>query len=207
MTTLLDTIYTLEQNEEIVERGVSTFREVGTALMRIRDGEQYREAGFGGFVEYLQSKPWGVSQPYAYQIIDAAAVSAMAEIPNERQARELAPLMKKAAPEIVREVYQEAVLEAGGVERVTAKQLRVKVQEVLPRANKPKGRTQRTDKKLEEVIATNKALGKVLASIAPERWSKLGYTMLKQTIQSMERTRAELDVAIENASKYRSNVD
>ena len=40
-------------------------------------------------------------------------VCAIAHVPNEGQWRELAPLAKKATPEVVRKVYAEAVEEAG----------------------------------------------------------------------------------------------
>ena len=63
--------------------------------------ELYRDLGFDGFVAYLESKPWGISRTRSYELIDAAAVSAVAEIPNEAQARELAPLLKRATPEVV----------------------------------------------------------------------------------------------------------
>ena len=65
---------TLVEQEAIVEHGLASFVEVGNALMAIRDGELYREDGFDGFVEYLESKPWGIGRTDAYQQINAAKV-------------------------------------------------------------------------------------------------------------------------------------
>jgi hypothetical protein len=100
-------VSSLRENEAVIERGLASFVEVGNALMRIRDGELYREDGFGGFVEYLNSKSWGLSRTRSYELIDSASVSAIAEIGNEAQARELAPLLKKATPEVVQAVFAE----------------------------------------------------------------------------------------------------
>jgi len=85
-----------EKQERIVERGLAWFVEVGNALRRIRDEEFYREAGFDGFVEYLESKPWGIGANAAYKQIQAAEVVAICTtVQTERQARELAPLARR----------------------------------------------------------------------------------------------------------------
>jgi hypothetical protein len=129
----------LEQQEQIIERGIKSFVEVGVALMKIRDEELYREAGFGGFVEYLESKPWGIGQAHAYRMIGASEVATVIHLDkplNEGQARELAPLMRQATPEVVKQVYDEVVVETEG--KPTAKKIREKVRKLLRPAKRAK---------------------------------------------------------------------
>ena len=122
---------TLREQEEIVERGLASFVEVGNALMRIREEELYREAGFDGFADYLEAKPWGIGANAAYKQIQAAEVAAICTtVQTESQARELAPLMRKATPEVVQQVYAEVVQETNG--KPTAARIREKVREILP---------------------------------------------------------------------------
>jgi len=87
--------------EAVIEQNLGAVFETGRALMEIRDGELYREAGFDDFTEYLNSKSWGFDRSRAYRQIDAAIVHALVspigEI-NEGQARELAVLLKKSTP-------------------------------------------------------------------------------------------------------------
>jgi hypothetical protein len=86
----------LARCEAAVERGLTTFVEVGSALMQIRDGRLYR-AEFATFEEYCQDR-WGMSRIRAHQLIGASSVAAnvltVVNTPptNERQARPLAPL-------------------------------------------------------------------------------------------------------------------
>lgn len=106
----------LDALEMIVERGVTSFVEVGEALMEIRDSRLYRTT-HGTFEDYCRER-WDFSRSSAYQFIDAArVVSAMADTevtvlpPNERQTRVLAPLLP--VPEAMREVWNEAVEKYG----------------------------------------------------------------------------------------------
>ena len=124
------TLSVLHEQEAIIERGLASFVEVGNALMRIRDDGLYREEGFDGFVEYLESKPWGIDARRAYKQIEASVVAGhLPHVANERQAVELAPLLRKATPKVVQQVYAEAVQETDG--KPTARVLRDKVREVL----------------------------------------------------------------------------
>jgi hypothetical protein len=83
----------LAEHEAVIERGIKTFYEVGTALADIRNRKLYR-ANYGTFEEYAE-KRWQMSRPRAYELMAAAeVVSAMADTgitapANERQAREL----------------------------------------------------------------------------------------------------------------------
>src|SRR5262245_26470570 len=85
----------LARCEAVVERGLATFVEVGSALLSIRECRLYR-AEFGTFEEYCRAR-WGMSKTHANRMIDAADVAGnltpTGVIPTtERQARELASL-------------------------------------------------------------------------------------------------------------------
>ncbi len=55
--------------EKVIEKGLSTFIEVGNALLVIRDKKLYR-ADYGTFEDYCQKK-WSISDRRARQLIDA----------------------------------------------------------------------------------------------------------------------------------------
>jgi site-specific DNA-methyltransferase (adenine-specific) len=88
----------LAELEQVVERGLDTFMEVGLALREIRDGRLYRET-YSTFERYLDER-WGMGRAHGYRLIEGARVaelvSPMGDIPNERQARELVPLLRTA---------------------------------------------------------------------------------------------------------------
>ena len=92
--------------EEVIDKGLRTFVEVGTALLTIRDRRLYR-AQHGTFEDYCQGR-WGMSRPRAYQMIDAATVvgnlsTIVDKFPTtESQARpltQLPPEAQSVAPE------------------------------------------------------------------------------------------------------------
>jgi hypothetical protein len=86
--------------KEIVARGLNTFVEVGMALAEIRDGYGYRYDHYESFEEFCLGE-FDVSRRYAYNLIDASRVCAIAHkagLPtpaNEAQARELVRLSDK----------------------------------------------------------------------------------------------------------------
>lgn len=87
----------LAAHEEVVERGLGAFVQVGIALMAIRDGRLYRET-HATFDEYVKER-WKMSRQRAYQLINAAGVVAdlsttVDTLPaNEAQARPLTLLL------------------------------------------------------------------------------------------------------------------
>jgi predicted nuclease with TOPRIM domain len=129
-----DEIVELEECEAIIERGLQTFYEVGSALLRVRDLRLYR-VEYGTFEEYCAER-WSISRPRAYQFIDAAEVrsnlSTMVDIEppvSERQTRPLARL----SPDQQRQAWQAAVQrakEAG--RRITAAIVEAVVKELQP---------------------------------------------------------------------------
>lgn len=128
-----------EDRKEQVNRGIKTFVEVGLALLDIRGRKGYRLDGYGSFEEFCRDE-WGMSQPRAYQLMDAASVagvlsggksSTIVELPKtESHARELAPLAK-SDPDAAREVWQQ-VNEQHGT-HVTASKVREAVRARMPR--------------------------------------------------------------------------
>lgn len=83
------------QLEEVIERGMRTFVEVGTALLRIRDERLYREH-HTTFEDYCRER-WGIKRQRAYELMDAAGVvnslSEISDIKPEREAH-AAPLAR-----------------------------------------------------------------------------------------------------------------
>jgi len=115
-----------EALERVIERGLSTFVEVGRALLEIQQKRLYQAAGYQTFADYVE-KRWDLSSAHAYRQIDASKVvdilSPIGEMPlpaNEAQARELAPLVDD--PEAVRAVWAETVHDGAG--RITARLVR-----------------------------------------------------------------------------------
>ncbi len=115
-----------DELEGVIERGLSTFVEVGRALLEIQERRLYRAAGYETFAEYVE-KRWDLSSAHAYRQIEAAKVvdilSPIGELPlpaNEAQARELAPLVDD--PDAVRAVWAETVQDGDG--RITARLVR-----------------------------------------------------------------------------------
>jgi hypothetical protein len=125
----------LERCETIIERGLRTFFEVGTALLRIRELRLYR-AEYATFEDYCQER-WEMGRRYVNQIIAASQVrenlGAMApkQLPeNERQARPLARL----EPELQRAAWQHVLESAAAEGRITAAHVEQVVKEMLAQA-------------------------------------------------------------------------
>lgn len=92
--------------ERRIEDGLRTFREVGQALLEIRDSRLYR-AEFTSFDEYCQTR-WKMERARAYQLMSGAEVARVVEDPaltNELQARALTPLLDR--PDELKQVWSE----------------------------------------------------------------------------------------------------
>lgn len=121
--------------EKRIQTGMQTFRDVGMALLEVRDSRLYRES-HSTFEDYARER-WQLDKTRAYQFIGAAeVVKHVGEDPaltNEAQARELVPLLHED-PAAVTEVW-EHVKESG--RPVTAALIREKVAEVTNPAGEP----------------------------------------------------------------------
>lgn len=122
--------------EKRIERGMQTFKEVGAALMEVRDSRLYREE-WPSFEAYCQAR-WGIERQRAYQLI--GAVEVVAALPddtkslvrNEATARELVTVMRDD-PEALTTVWARVTEQAAADGRpVTAETVRRVKAEVLP---------------------------------------------------------------------------
>lgn len=95
---------TLTHAEAKIERGLSSFIEVGEALAEVRDSRLYREE-YGTFEAYCRER-WGITDRRARQMIDATiTVSSLPTgtiVPtSEGQARELSGLDPETAADVM----------------------------------------------------------------------------------------------------------
>ena len=78
--------------EGIVAKGLSTFIQVGKALMELRDGKSYKAVGYETF-EDLCERGFGIGKRAAYYAIESSSLAqkmcTIVHIPNEGTAREL----------------------------------------------------------------------------------------------------------------------
>ncbi|MGI8869470.1 MAG: hypothetical protein ACR2F6_11625 [Mycobacteriales bacterium] len=85
----------LDECEQTIDRGIKSFIEVGQALVRIRDQRLYRTT-CASFTDYVKARFPRLSRSSIYRAIDTATVveivSPIGDVPNEAQARELAPI-------------------------------------------------------------------------------------------------------------------
>jgi len=116
----------VQELEQIVRAGLKTFAEVGMALLEIRDRRLYRDE-HSSFEAYCKEQ-FGFSRQRGHQMIEAAQVSTMVAIPNERQARELVPLLDDPP------ALREALAEASADGPATAAKIKTAVEKRAPRA-------------------------------------------------------------------------
>ncbi len=110
---MLDKRDRLGELEGVIERGLTTFVEVGNAIREIRDSRLYKES-HDTFEKYCRER-WGWSRSYAHRQVEAASTVELLPIgntpPNEAVARELSPL--KGDPETMNRVWGGVVEEHG----------------------------------------------------------------------------------------------
>jgi hypothetical protein len=125
----------LKQLERMIERGLATFIEVGTALKEINESRIYLLT-HPSFESYLNDR-WGMSRGHAYRLIDtgqiAAAVSPIGDI-NAAQARELVPLYRREGLTAVQDVWQNLLATN---KRVTAVRVREAVRPRITSGDPP----------------------------------------------------------------------
>jgi hypothetical protein len=109
----------------VIEAGLTTFIEVGAALMEVRDRRLYRAGN--AFESYCTGR-WSLSDHHVNRLVSAAKVAEEVgpmglKITSERQARELTPLLEH--PEELHAVAREAVADTD--RKLTAASLRTRV--------------------------------------------------------------------------------
>jgi hypothetical protein len=129
----------LSHYEQVIERGLKTFFEVGAALLRVRDLRLYRTE-YRTFEEYCADR-WGLARNRAYQLIDAAGV-----VQNVQNFGHEAPTIESHAaalatlkdPEQQRQAWQQAVQRAQELgKKLTAALVDAVVKEMQPAAPAP----------------------------------------------------------------------
>lgn len=112
---------------EAIARVTREFKVAGGALREIRDSRLYRET-HANFDDYCEER-WGFTRSRAHRLIEGSEIAELLptgqQPTNERQARELVPVLKTNGPEAVREVWEEAG------PKPTAKKIRAAVQQRL----------------------------------------------------------------------------
>jgi N6-adenosine-specific RNA methylase IME4 len=130
----------LAELELVVQHGLSTFMSTGLALLAIREGKKYREAGYSDFGVYLEER-WGMAESRGWQLMNAGNMASeisstiVEEIrpTHESQLRPLARLgtLKDPQPERWATAWKEACDLAGEGQQPTAKQVEDVVKEML----------------------------------------------------------------------------
>lgn len=166
----------LAECEATISRGLETFREVGDALMSIRDNRLYR-AQFETFEAYAEQK-WGFSKTHANRLVAASSVAAIlapmgVEINSERAARELTSLLDD--PDEMRAAFTEAIERSSG--RPTAAVIRDVVRERMdPESHLAKVAERELDKAEERqrlVDEHNAHVAEVRKGLTPERIAEI----------------------------------
>jgi hypothetical protein len=115
---VIDHNSSLAELEAVIERGLSTFIDVGRALLIVRDTGKYREPGYTTFEDYCSVR-WSLKRSSAYKLMDAASV--VKEITNVRNwgqilsklpttESQVRPLTDKSlTPQQRRDIWSEAV--------------------------------------------------------------------------------------------------
>jgi len=99
----------LKELETIIDKNMTAFHQVGSALAKIRDSRLYRDT-HSTFEDYCKDK-WDMSRPRAYQFIESSLVhdnlSTIVDIQptNEAQTRPLT----KLKPEQQKEAWQKVI--------------------------------------------------------------------------------------------------
>lgn len=125
----------LHNCEEVIEKGLNTFYDVGSALTEIRDARLYRISS-ATFEDYCQDR-WGMSRRRGYELIAAAAVvdnvrnSAQTLPANEAQANELTNLEADAQSEVWERVVKTAEKNGDDKPVVTAAHVKSVVRDYL----------------------------------------------------------------------------
>jgi hypothetical protein len=125
----------LERCEQVIERGLATFIEVGAAMYEIQSQRLYRQE-HGSFEAYLSSR-WSFKRAHAYRLINAYRVLETIRDEDgkeltESHARQLARLPQDQRTEALRRAK-----ELAGEKSRTAKHIQQAVDAMLGKTKKP----------------------------------------------------------------------
>lgn len=125
----------LMQHEKAIEQGLSTFLDVGHALLAIKVDKKYRAAGYATFDDYCQRR-WSISRERGRQLINAAItideLPTIVGIPEPRSESQVRPLTVLDTPDDRADAWAAAVEIANG-EQPTAADVQAVVEQIRPR--------------------------------------------------------------------------
>lgn len=170
----------LRSLEGRVERSLQSFRDVGEALLEIRDSRLYRMT-HKTFEDYCRER-WFLEPTRAHQFMGAAEVAKVlgdgVEGPvNEAQARELVPLVH-TRPEVVRQVWAE--VQATG-KPITANVVREVVQARTTPSDAPPGPTP-----TQALVSRIQALGRAYQNWKAERPTRQEKSLVAAALSQLE---------------------
>lgn len=157
----------LEECEQIIDRGLATFIEVGQALGEIRNRRLYRSE-HKTFEAYCHER-WNLKRQRAYEIMGAGEVARnLSEISDILPRKEShAATLTKLSPEEQRETWTEIVEESKQTgEKVTAATIKQKVDAKLRKTYSAQDEEQEAARQQAELL--RKDLGKAIAKSAPD---------------------------------------
>jgi hypothetical protein len=140
----------LTECEGVIEAGLHKFLEVGTALLKIRDGRLYR-ATHTTFDDYCRER-WCITRGHAYSIMQAVEIAENVQsqdLPMPANTDQMLAL-RNVPPEEQAEVYREAIESAPGG-NVTAAHIR-------SIANRKLGRQPSPSQQFSTIVALSEPL-------------------------------------------------
>ena len=123
----------LQYHEQVIEKGLASFIEVGESLMAIREGKLYRDEfpqGTGGFETYCKVR-WGFTRSNAYKLMmeSKAGKQIVDSCPQNEPSRNTARELAKVPTEKRQEVIERTIEKEG---KLTAKAIRDTAKETEP---------------------------------------------------------------------------
>jgi len=178
----------LSSYEQVIERGLSTFVDVGNALMAIREGKLYRKE-YKTFDAYCLDR-WEFKRQNAYQLMDAASV-----VENVRQGVQIAPpTCEKQARPLAKlpaldqaEAWTQAVEHAESEGRkVTAKDVESVVAEMMP--PKEQKAEKKEPKAFDKAVEGFRLMDVVRKQIErwPEELQEMAIQLVRQVMKEFE---------------------
>jgi hypothetical protein len=189
----------LQDFEKVIEIGVSTFVEVGTALAVINEQRLYRSE-YTSFAEYV-SERWGMVKGQAYRLITAAQVATNVKKVSpigdtsirESHARELA----KLPPEEQAEVWEEV---AETTATPTAKVVKAVVEKRQEAKSEPVAKRMTADQKAAQEAINNAEPGRELLALVRTCMSRLKKLPEVPGLELVNGRRQSIQSHLENAA-------
>jgi hypothetical protein len=175
----------LAECEGIIDKGLGTFYEVGSALLRIREGRLYRPT-HSSFERYCQDR-WNIGRSYAWRIMGAAERFKMLpsddNLQKPKNEFQMRPFLK-IAPEGFPEAWKRAVKTAKEG-RVTTSVVHAVINEMLPNnQNQVRARKRRERNKSKAKLPVGQFL--VLINEAKRQLEKGETDKVRATLERIE---------------------